>query len=134
MGVFLQILTQPEFLHKCEGVGMARRRDCHAIGTTEAIAVAIRIFPDATVDRNIVLQCWIAHMVSSRYFNLNVFTYKSDGWHESILHRVFFAGRDSIYRVRNWFCQSLAQWTCYPQGALGQWVQFTFLRRARAPH
>src|SRR5215469_4352679 len=55
MRVFLQIIAQPEFLHKGEGVGVGSGRNRHAVRTTQTIAMAISKFPQAAVDGDIVL-------------------------------------------------------------------------------
>lgn len=55
MRVFLQIIAQPEFLHKGEGVGAGFGGNRHAVRTTQAIAVAISKSPQAAVDGDIVL-------------------------------------------------------------------------------
>src|SRR5579883_840761 len=82
VGVFLQIAAQPEFLHEGEGVGIGRRGNCYTVGATEAVAMTVEIPPDAAVDAHIVFQRRIAHMIADRHFNNNIFTHKSNRWHE----------------------------------------------------
>ena len=55
----------------------------------EAVAMAVGKFPQATIDGYIVLQGWITYMVARRHFDLDIFTYKSNDWQDSILPGLF---------------------------------------------
>jgi hypothetical protein len=81
-GIFLQVAAQPEFLHKTKGTGVDRGRDGDAVGTTEAVSMAICKFPHPAIDRDIVLQSWIAHTITLGYINFDIFMDICNGWHD----------------------------------------------------
>lgn len=83
--IFLEIAAQPELLHKREGVGVCRRGNCYPICPAQSVAMAVREFPHTTIDRHVVFQRGVAYMISGWHFDPDIFTYKSYGWHDSIL-------------------------------------------------
>jgi hypothetical protein len=65
--------------------------------------VAIGVFPHATIDGYIVLKGWITYMVACRHFDLDIFTYKINGWQDSILPGLFV--HKSYLLLSNWQCE-----------------------------
>ena len=88
--ILLEVIAQPESLLKGEWVGICRGRNRYAVRTAQAVPVAVRKLPHATVDWNIIFQCWIAHMIAFRDFHPYILTHKSNGWHCSNLQRQLY--------------------------------------------
>src|ERR1700676_3142296 len=105
--IFLEVAAQPELLHKREGVGICRRGNGYPIFPPQPITMAIGEFPQATIDWDVVFQRGVAYMISGGYFDLDIFTYKSNGWHDSILQGFFITYR-KIQPIADW------QWTSIP--------------------
>ncbi len=83
--LFFEIAAQPEFLTESERAGVGRGRNHHAIRTAEAIAMTVTELPDTAVDRHIMFQRGIAHIVAGRNLNLHIFTHIRNRWHDFIL-------------------------------------------------
>src|SRR5258708_40170080 len=70
----LEVIAQPEYLLKGERVGVCRGRNRYAVRTAQAVPVAVRKLPHATVDRNIILQRSIAPMIDFKEFHPHILT------------------------------------------------------------
>jgi hypothetical protein len=91
--ILLEVIAQPESFLNGEGIRVCCGGNRYAVGTAQAVAVAVRKFPHAAVDWNIILKRWITDVIAFWDFYLFIFTHKCNDWHCSSLQCSFFVCR-----------------------------------------